>query len=1229
MKILAIRGKNLASLAGEFAIELDAPPLSEAGLFAICGPTGAGKSTILDALCLALYDRTPRLTDNGGAKIGHEGDDEKKKLSANDARALLTRGASAGYAEVDFRGRDGELHRARWSVRRARTGNLLDQELSLQTPSLGQVVGGKKREVLDAIRERVGLDFEQFRRSALLPQGDFAALLRAGPDERALLLEKMTGTEIYQRISELAFARDKEERQALELFRAEIEATVVLDDGARAELIERLAALGPARERERTSLDAMRRAVAKRDGRIAAEQEHQKAVAALDAALAVERSLFELSREVAFERAAAPVRAAALLHARAREALVEAEAAHRASSEARANAEAALGPAIAHASATAEAQAATARAASDAAPEIARARVVDAELQAATAVEAQAAADLAHARAAMDAANNAAAETRARSAAASAHAEAVERRVANAEPFRRLATEWSLYSAALERYVRAAEALRTVDVEAALVAREEASAAVEVARAAHEAATTREREAAERSLAARAAHSTVDRIAMRTKREHWEASSRALEEAKRVHADREALATERAALDDALLTRARAVTDAQGRIEAAERARDRATIEVQTAERAIDRARRAADFADHRATLVDGEPCPLCGALEHPWAVAGAAPIFDALGEELSAARARGEQAASAASEARAALAMHQEFVREAAARRKALDGRGAELSLRWTKVVGALGLAHHGEVAAALSARASALEAERASLDAAERASDAAERAAMEAQELERARRQETEASREQLALRERAAVEAGATYERRVASADEHARVMREAVAELAPALDATGAWREQLAESPTKFADRQARIVAEWRSVALQRDEAARALVDAETAAALAEEKRAALAETEARAASKHALAETERSAIATERAGLLGGEPTDRVEARWLERTRAAEAIAIEAQQARIEVERRLELSRADEQARMRDVESAAKAEASSRAARDEAANRAGITLESLADRPARPAGWLEGAEAELLAASRAIDAARAVLRDREARLVALAPGDDEATPDDLDAALAEAEARYDATVREEATVRARLDDDDRAREKRGERGRELEERRARATCWAALNDLIGSQNGKKLRLFAQSLTFDARVAEANVHLAELARRYSLARVPGTELELQIIDHDLGDDVRATTSLSGGESFLVSLALALGLSSLGSDRTRVETLFIDEGFGTLDPDALDLAIGTLEALQSTGRQVGVISHVPGLAERLGARVRVERRGPGRSFIRVERG
>src|ERR1700733_1423004 len=115
MKILAIRGKNLASLSSEFDVDFLSEPLASAGLFAITGPTGAGKSTLLDALCLALYERTPRLI-KATQRSENIPDVGESGVAPADPRTILRRGAGEGYAEVDFVGSDGIPYRSRWSV---------------------------------------------------------------------------------------------------------------------------------------------------------------------------------------------------------------------------------------------------------------------------------------------------------------------------------------------------------------------------------------------------------------------------------------------------------------------------------------------------------------------------------------------------------------------------------------------------------------------------------------------------------------------------------------------------------------------------------------------------------------------------------------------------------------------------------------------------------------------------------------------------------------------------------------------------------------------------------------------------------------------------------------------------------------------------------------------------------------------------------------------------------
>lgn len=230
-----------------------------------------------------------------------------------------------------------------------------------------------------------------------------------------------------------------------------------------------------------------------------------------------------------------------------------------------------------------------------------------------------------------------------------------------------------------------------------------------------------------------------------------------------------------------------------------------------------------------------------------------------------------------------------------------------------------------------------------------------------------------------------------------------------------------------------------------------------------------------------------------------------------------------------------------------------------------------------------------------------------------------LKTRQSALTAWEAGYAEiAGPQSLDEALA-------CATRQQTEVAFRLRRQAENKQKAAAMQAELEAARVTAERWAKLNELAGSADGGKFRRIAQGYTLDVLLGYANVQLRELTRRYRLERVPDT-LALQVIDHDMCDEVRTVHSLSGGESFLVSLALALGLSSLSSNRMKVESLFIDEGFGSLDGETLRLAMDVLENLRTQGRKIGVISHVQEMTERIPVQIRVCRAGNGRSSVEV---
>ena len=239
--------------------------------------------------------------------------------------------------------------------------------------------------------------------------------------------------------------------------------------------------------------------------------------------------------------------------------------------------------------------------------------------------------------------------------------------------------------------------------------------------------------------------------------------------------------------------------------------------------------------------------------------------------------------------------------------------------------------------------------------------------------------------------------------------------------------------------------------------------------------------------------------------------------------------------------------------------------------------------------------------------------------------KAKQKDREARLAT------EIAKKLTDKALEELQAQfkeYAESLKELrdtiAGLKHKLNENTAAKERIKEKQSAIEAQKKECHRWEKLHGLIGSADGKKYRNFAQGLTFELMVSHANRQLGKMTDRYLLIRDEQQPLELNVVDNYQAGEIRSTRNLSGGESFIVSLTLALGLSKMASRKVRVDSLFLDEGFGTLDEEALETALETLSGLQQDGKLIGIISHVSALKERISTQINITPVSGGRSSL-----
>ena len=986
MKILAIRGRNLASLEGDFEIDFTVEPLLSAGIFAISGPTGAGKSTLLDTMCLALFARTPR-TDQAKENNVKLQDVSNEQLSQSDPRFLLRRGTSSGFAEVDFMALNGHRYRTRWSVARARdkeNGRLQNPRLALYNLDKEEEEQGTRSDLQARIIDLIGLTFEQFTRSVLLAQNDFSTFLKAEQGEKASLLEKLTGTELYSAISRQIFERNARAKEAFDLIQTRIQGIELLTDEEENDLRIRLA--GTEKELQRVE-------------KAKAEQQ------------ALQEAVRSIEQQITIRQRQQKEAADKLVHAT--ELLTVARHEYEKGVEEQQQSEARF---------------------KSLQQEILQARKLDIQLDAAIR-------DLSHSEQQLKNVTLRKGEAEKKCQAA------ILRQKLGMEEIARL-TAWR------ERY-KEKESIAE-QLSALLLHLDAASAARSGVEAANRSIETLRQEvvALNKQLAGLQQTSANKQQALKQAEEDY----RSLEEKLK--------AVDASALDK--------------QIEKLRQEREQLLIEQARLEA-------SGNIKDLRGRLQDGQPCPVCGSTHHPFVNQAPVAPVSTLTLQL--------QDLSNKKETYIAHTRHL-----------------ARLQQQLLQL--------HKELAD----------------------SEAACKDMIGKQQLSVSRQE-----REETIVKEQS--------------------VQLTQSLSAADLLFGNGEWQKAWLRNPETFRKTLTDFARQWHENTeklhqLERQESAQK-AECESLASF-------LPSLEKQAEESGQLHEKNRAAFSSlqaERKKLLNGRSADSVEQEYIRRME--------------ELKERLKKLSATQ------------------------TEQSGIADQTrgIADQIAKD---LTEASADLLRRKAALD---------------------KWTADYLDSSGGEPlEVILSRYTQEKTELAFWLRTQTENKAKVSGLQEELNVRRTESERWAKLNELAGSADGAKFRRIAQGYTLDILLNYANVQLRELTRRYRLERVPET-LALQVIDRDMCDEVRTVHSLSGGESFLVSLALALGLSSLSSNRMRVESLFIDEGFGSLDAETLRVAMDALESLRTQGRKIGVISHVQEMTERIPVRVQVSRVGNGKSVVRIE--
>lgn len=1205
MKICSLRFENLNSLKGKWFIDFESEPFKDAGIFAITGPTGAGKSTLLDAICLALYHQTPRVNIS---------------QSAND---VMTRHTGFCSAEVVFEVK-GKRYVSSWEQKRARNkadGNLQPIQCGLSLAD-GTVLADKIAHKLSQISDITGLDFARFTRSMMLAQGGFAAFLNARTDERAELLEELTGTEVYADISRRVFEKHRDQKAQIKELEA-VQASHKLMD-----------------ENEWIALQQKKQAIAEQEGLLQGNVANLEQVSdwyrecsRLEQKLAQQKLDVEQADEQLIVLAPEKERLARAVLARKIEpdfnALEKGLANEQALNEAKNHLVQALDSVQVKLT---DSEQKLAKSQAMLQQQKAEQELFEQEAESTWLPIESELTQLARDKASAQQRYITKQDEQVRlEQQYKHHLEQKQQAEQNinaqhvylscwhdGEKALSLLEKWRLEShrsSSLQQQQQSLnESLARIEADQKSLTHQLESNAASL----HE--TEQRKQALLTSKAE--AQAEINRLIQGKPYEQW------LEELEKL--DQEVITTQQwltateqyQSLDKQLQNHliARQTLVDQQRVVQTSLATDEEklmalTQQIEDIEQRLQLQQRISILEKERQLLESGCPCPLCGSAEHDLSAVEPQPQDEALLQRLEQCQTSHSNMASAQQ------AQHTELAR-LAGRIEALDQAISDVELSIESHCNNYeGLAAVSSDMESLRDQVLALQAKQQHYKNANKYYQTVERQHRQLleslgaidHELAQQQYQNQNIEQQRVQLTDKKAeleallLEVTTDYEKLVQGLyQEIAPLIAEStLLESLPQISAIEhsleSWHraQQQVQSLNQVVSE-----SDWHLQQIsQQSSVIQAQLESE--------------QEQLKALNRHYEQLNEKYTV-----GLMGltvsqkrASISEQVEQARLEKDKASSLVAtnqldLKEHSARLaQTDNQLQTMVSDNAALKSSWQTRLTEHGFDGQAQWQQTLMSQMEQDSLVNRIKEAEMFAQRCQTLQMQTNEELK----LHKLKHDKLPDVGAYEDEQALSEL---LVEAKKAYQSVLVELGQLAERIQSEQQKRQSSETMLQRIASEKAAFEWLDDLNGLIGASDGARFRRYAQSVTLDHLVWLANRHLSTLHGRYQLKRQKGEGLFLEVIDGWQGDISRDTKTLSGGESFLVSLALAVSLSELVSHKTSIDSLFLDEGFGTLDSETLDIALDALDRLNSTGKTIGVISHVEALKERIPVQLNVNK-------------